>query len=100
MCDSVSGIINIKKLLRYVIYEKNASKLKINNALAYVLKHFAHHIGQRVVLNHAIVYDKTVRGSVRWYVHPTFEFNSHVYGCILDGFVLSRAVNDHEWTVK
>jgi len=32
------------------------------------LGNFAHNVGQRIVLNHAIMYNKTVRGGIHRYI--------------------------------
>ena len=61
--------------------------------------YFAHNVGQRIVLYHAIVYDETVRRGIRWYILLTLEFYSNIHGCALDRFVLSRAIDDHERAV-
>jgi len=38
------------------------------------LGNFAHNIGQWIVLNHAIVYNETVRGGIHGYILLTIEF--------------------------
>jgi len=43
------------------------------------LGNFAHNIGQRVVLNHTIVYNETVRGGIHGYILLIIEFYAHVH---------------------
>jgi len=54
--------------------------------------------GQRIVLNHAIMY-KAVRGGIHGYIHLTLEFYAHVHNCALDRFVLPRAIDNNERTI-
>jgi len=60
---------------------------------------FAHNVGQRIVLNHAIVYNETLRGGIHGYILLTIEFYAHVHSCALDRFVLSKAIDNHERTI-
>jgi len=62
------------------------------------LGNFAHNVGQRIVLNHAIVYNETVRGGIYKYILLTIEFYAYVHSYTLDRFVLSREIN-HERTI-
>jgi len=61
------------------------------------LGNFAHNVDQRIVLNHAIVYNETVRGGNHGYIFLTAEFYAH--SCVLDQFVLPRAIDNHERTI-
>jgi len=63
------------------------------------LSNFAHNIGQRIVLNHAIVYKEAVRGDIHEYILLTIEFYAHVHSYALDQFVLPRTIDNHERTI-
>jgi len=56
---------------------------------------FAHNIGQRIVLNHAIVYNEAVRGGIHGYIFLTIEFYAHIHSYALDRFVLPRAIDNY-----
>lgn len=45
---------------------------------------FAHNVGQRVVLDYAIIYDKIIRDDVHRHVLLGLKFQSHVHNCVLD----------------
>jgi len=40
---------------------------------------FAHNVGQRIILNHAIVYDETVRSGVHRHILLALKFQSHIH---------------------
>jgi len=63
------------------------------------LGNFAHNIGQRIVLNHANVYNEALRGGIHGYILLTIEFYVHIHNCAFDRFILPRAINNHEWTI-
>jgi len=63
------------------------------------LGNFAHNVDQRIVPNHAIVYNEAVCGGIHGYVFLTIEFCAHVHSCALDRFVLPRAIDNHERTI-
>jgi len=57
---------------------------------------FAHNIGQRIILNHANVYNEALRGGIHGYILLTIEIYVYIHNCALDRFVLPRAINNHE----
>jgi len=62
------------------------------------LGNFAHNIGQRIVLNHAIVYND----STRWYswVHSPHNLILRARPQLRsDRFVLLKAIDNYEWTI-
>jgi len=61
------------------------------------LDNFAHNVGQRIVLNHAIMYNEAVCGGIHGYILLTIEF--YVHSCTLDLFVLPKAIDNHERTI-
>jgi len=63
------------------------------------LDNFAHSIGQRTVLNYAIVYNEAVRSDIYGYILLTIEFYAHVHSCALDRFVLPKTIDNHERTI-
>jgi len=48
------------------------------------LSNFAHNVGQRIVLNYAIVYNEAVCGGIYEFILLTIEFYMRVYSCALD----------------
>jgi len=56
------------------------------------LDNFAHNIGQRIVLNHAIAYNEAVRDSIHGYILFTIEFYAHVHSCALDSFCQEQSI--------
>jgi len=48
------------------------------------LGNFAHNVGQRIILNHAIVYDETIRSDIHRHILLTLKFQPHIHSCALD----------------
>ena len=56
---------------------------------------FAHNVGQWIILSYAIVYDETIGCYICGHILLAVKFYVFHSGT-LDGFVLSRAINDHK----
>jgi len=56
---------------------------------------FAHNIRQRIILNHAIVYNETIPNGIHRHILLTLKFQLHIYSCALDWFVLSSTSDNY-----
>ena len=56
----------------------------------------AHYVEQRTVLDYTIVYDEAISGSIGGHILFAVKFYAYIHSDALDGFVLSRAINDRK----
>jgi len=57
---------------------------------------FTHNIDQWIILSYAIVYDEIISCYICRHILLAIKFYTYVHSGTLDGFVLSRAINDHK----
>jgi len=57
---------------------------------------FTYNVDQWIILRYVIVYDETIGCCICGHIFLAMKFYAYVHNGTLDGFILSRAINDHK----